>query len=87
MYKDMFFGPGYRPMGELDALISAAASVTTIPTDLGTYEAIIYDAQGNAAHIVSNPLKGNMSTGRLTPVSAERAQALLGANHRTVFRH
>jgi len=89
MYKAMVFGPGrgQRPMSELDALISAAASVTTIPTNLGTYEAVIYDAQGNAAHIVADALAGDANTGRLTPVDEARAQALLSADHRTVFRH
>jgi hypothetical protein len=87
MYKSMVFGPGRHPLSELDAILNSAASMTTIPTDLSHYEAVIFDAQGNAAHVVSEPLAGDASTGRLEPVSQERAKQLLQADHRTVFRH
>lgn len=87
MYEVMVFGPGRRPVSELDTLINAAASVTTIPTDFGTYEAVIYDKDGNAAHVVADACAGNANTGSLKPISAERAEALLRADHRTVFRH
>lgn len=87
MYEKMTFGPYRQTMSELDEILKNSAALTTIPTDFGSYEAIIWDADGNAAHVESETCAGDESRGSLTPITEERAQQLLVADHRTAMSY
>lgn len=85
MYQRMTFGPYRRPIGELNVILMDAVSLTTIPTDFSQYEAVIWDAQGDAAHVQADVLRGDLDNGELIPVTTERAKQLLTEDHRTVL--